>query len=332
MGGTSSRRVSIVLPLPHTTSSSAILSSPTSDPFRLTHSAREMMYTPTPSARRPKPPGSINRRGPAGDTPLSLASAQQVAHTLMTADESDRENAYRHSHISPGPSAVESIASEPPSSGYARHRHDIARSALARITASPSEAGDVSVALDFKESSPTSAVGLGLSSSAIIRPAVSLEATAQPSPPPPYGQGLRPATPDNGEHHTPPQPDSGAHSRCGSLSLSHFPPDLDIDTEQPAMAEEKLRAQRAKEAARAIGLDFGAGRTQSEVTLSSSSEEAEISDEEDMKARLRAARRELKARNNGMSSNAAPGYNVVLVLNRRTTHGCSSRRSRSASS
>jgi hypothetical protein len=134
------------------------------------------MYTPTPFARRPRPPGSLTR-------PRTVLEQPGSGKALPS-----------HPSVS---SSLASSSSQPdaPLSTYIRRRQEYSRTGLARISASPGEVGDVSLGLDVEESKP---IGLGLLSSVV-----------EPSPPPPYGITLPDAP-------TPPRQDSGVLTRHSS--------------------------------------------------------------------------------------------------------------------
>ncbi|OCF31096.1 hypothetical protein I316_07227 [Kwoniella heveanensis BCC8398] len=160
-----------------------------------------MMYTPTPAARRPRPPRSLSRQR----TPL-IAPPES---------SKDKETAWidRSSNTTPEASRATGKSAETPLSTYLRERTEDARSGLARISASPA---DVSFALDPDHASEPSCsssmsfplidpsgiassssmseqskfrapVGLGLSDSGKLTTSGSSEIVAETSPPPPYG-------------------------------------------------------------------------------------------------------------------------------------------------
>jgi len=133
-------------------------------------SSSKMMYTHTLAARRPRPPGSIARPRSIPEKPESRPpSLPSISSSLASSSSSQPDT---------------------PLSTYIRRRKEYARTGLARISASPSDVGDVSLGLDL-EQKPS---GLELSTS------------VEPSPPPPYGMTLPDAP-------TPPRQDSEMISR-----------------------------------------------------------------------------------------------------------------------
>ena len=111
------------------------------------------MYTPTPSARRPRPPGSLNR----SRSTVNKAERHTLVREFILPSLADQPDASLPIHIG--------------------RREEDNRAGLARISASPSEVGDVSVALDLEDPSEPSDV---------CPPSNAVE----PSPPPPYGTSL----------------------------------------------------------------------------------------------------------------------------------------------
>ncbi|WVQ97373.1 hypothetical protein IAU59_004485 [Kwoniella sp. CBS 9459] len=156
-----------------------------------------MMYTPTPAARRPRPPRSLSRQR----TPLispSESTNEKTEHSYLSAEDTSQ---------GPRPSASKTSSSETPLSTYLRRRTENARSNLARISASPADVSfaldpqppssssssiiipgtdpsEMSVGLSGKQSGP---IGLGLSESVKLPSSGSNEVVAETSPPPPYG-------------------------------------------------------------------------------------------------------------------------------------------------
>ena len=211
------------------------------------------MYTPTPSARRsrPRPPGSITR-------PRSIKTSATAGPSL------------------PHDSSTSILSFlDKPLSAQVRRRKEVARSELDRVTASPSELGDVSLDLDVKvEEAP-------------IQRSVSAKSQSpiEPSPPPPYGQGLSRSTSrdTNLRAPTPLRQDSGTPS-CQSTSID----DLPINQSH----EEKLRVCRAVDAARELGIEADFTKdwpVDSENEMSG----------ETMRAKFVELQRQLKWRDNG---------------------------------
>jgi hypothetical protein len=281
------------------------------------------MYTPTPGTRRPRPPGSLARRNQPGK-----AASRNNMNVIEEGGTRTALTAYAKGRPL---TAEEGYSSDGTSDRRQHPRLRSRKSSLVKISAGPANTA--------KTQSQDRPIGLGLPVSLLSKSRSSIESAGEslaprPSPPPPYGLG--PGLPisddprqrrEQDDHHTPPQPDSGAHSHRCSRSQSVSIPDgarvalapsgLDLDTgdtseenagsgrqgrrADDARAEEVLRTKRAKEAARAIGLDLQSIGTGSDTTgsgiLSSDGEQSD--DEEAIREKLRAARRELKARNNG---------------------------------
>ncbi|KAK8866006.1 hypothetical protein IAR55_001157 [Kwoniella newhampshirensis] len=268
-----------------------------------------MMYTPTPAARRPRPPGSISRKKRA---PLIVPDKQ--------------------SHIRPMPSSVSRpynsykprVEETPKSDACTRQRNE-----LSKISASPA---DVSFGLDVEgtmttpleedpslSTSPVKSrgigpIGLGLPSSLHL-PGCSNTDTltqAEPSPPPPYGQQLPhmdmptvQPTPVTNPTHTPPRQDSGILSRRSSASPSE-------DAADQLQVEEHLRARRATDAARAIGLDvdFGLGQNLKVNVEEEMGSEEEL-DESAVRDRLREVKWLLKRRDSELLMAAEVAYRAL---------------------
>lgn len=109
---------------------------------------------------------------------------------------------------------------------------------------------------------------------------------AQPSPPPPYGQQLPDITHPSTE------------SRESTPQLNEVPEQAERETSQDRLweQEEQLRARRATEAARAIGLDMDFGAN------SGGDEDSELEeDEAELRRRLRSVRKRLRQRDKGKS-------------------------------
>jgi hypothetical protein len=235
-----------------------------------------MMYTPTPGARRPRPPGSLKNR-----------------QSLKKVDAPKRETE-AHRGI-PELCASSSVSpSESPIATYAQRRNKT-RTTLSRVSASPGEVGDVSLGLDVDleneddaenvereatlSTSPQPNIGLGLSSS-LKFPGQKDE--AQPSPPPPYGQDLPSNPPIPRQGYTPPRHGTDTPCRLPSARKTRV------------RTEERLRARRATDAARAIGLNVDFEESDGEQGGS----EGDLSPGE-MRAKLKDMKRHLMHRNNG---------------------------------
>ncbi|ORX36026.1 hypothetical protein BD324DRAFT_651931 [Kockovaella imperatae] len=204
------------------------------------------MFTPDPSNRRPRPPGSIVHR----------QDVKPIPHPSL-----------------PSSSSIPGECRSPASPLDAKHR-----AALKRISVDSRELANISLELDVL-SSPGGAKPGTLESSESIPSLSSLRTLGevQPSPPPPYGGGSLAIGQDEdlpGGAPTPPMQDS---------------------TTQPETEdEEELRAQRAADAARVLGLniDFDARSVSSGVSSAS----AESMDEATIRAKMKEMKRKMRRR------------------------------------
>lgn len=245
------------------------------------------MYTPSPVARRPRPPGTIIRgkqslNSKSAETPTNSLPGMSLSHSLATV----LSTASFHPH--------------PTSSGYAKRRQELSQSELSRISASPSEAGDVSFGLDLGDEWEADEVAEAKVDFNHIPTALSvptqLEDEAVPSPPPPYGQELPAETSDTGPVVATPPRTSIPSRRAATSPMMP----------SRSKTEERLRDRRAKDAAKSIGLDmdFGEGtdlETDRDENASGSGSEMEDLTPKEVRRRLREMRRTIKRRENGMS-------------------------------
>ncbi|CAD6572234.1 MAG: hypothetical protein TREMPRED_000481 [Tremellales sp. Tagirdzhanova-0007] len=162
-----------------------------------------MMYTPTPSARRPRPPGSRSRPRSSADKLEHHTSVRAI----ISPSSEDHSDAPLPTHIG--------------------RRQEYNRTGLARISASPSEVGDVSVGLDFEDPSKPSDVCLPSN-------------PVEPSPPPPYGTSL-PDVP------TPPRQLPGKISRRPSEIEMEQSEDMSEDDLKLSLKSMRMSLRRRKD-------------------------------------------------------------------------------------
>ena len=172
---------------------------------------------------------------------------------------------------------------ESPLSGHDRKRKDVHQDRII-----PQDLANVSLDLDISATSNRPA-NAQMQSSDSVPSVASLHSLGevQPSPPPPYG-GMAPdsiRSPSIVEAPTPPMQDSGLPSQESSR--------VQEDMED---VEEDLRAQRASDAARALGLNIDFEDAQLSPKSGNSSDSMS---EGSMRAKMREMKRQMKRREQG---------------------------------
>jgi hypothetical protein len=255
------------------------------------------MYTPTPSHRRPRPrPPSQSRTRP------STVPAKKREGTLYSNPRSpnlpDRSSSSSNSERS-GDGQVD----DTPLTAQMRRRRELARSEASRGSGSPTDVADISIGLeeplDSMRRSNMSETQTRKRPASLMIPSPSTSrgkgspldpSEAEPSPPPPYGTSLPSSSSAT---------DSFAPSPLGQeprRSAHHSPVSSREPSADEYRTEERLRARRAMEAARVMGLDVDFGTSGTESRLESEEDMSEGT----LKAQLLDMKRQLRNREKGM--------------------------------
>lgn len=261
-----------------------------------------MMYTPTPSARRPRPP---SRSRPNVISDPHHSSSNKAPHHKTPFEPSSSVSSLSIDHIAQPKHGTPLSHAKP-----LVKRNEEARAERPRINASPVvDTEGISLGLDVSTStaptgsSPVSgmptrrSVGLGLPSPLSSRNNLSSSvdpSEAEPSPPPPYGSKLpsSPAIPDVQVAPTPLRQDSGSSRRSVMSSR-----ESSVDKSR---IEERLRARRATDAAKAMGLEVDFGTSGSEAREWEASSEGDVS-EHTLRMKLLEMKKQLRRRDTGMN-------------------------------